>query len=345
MMERHPEVVCLGEALIDLISERRGVGLAGAPGFRKAAGGAPANVAVGVARLGRRAAFLGAVGADPFGAFLCHELERYGVNVSGLVRARGRQTSIAIVSLMADANREFLFYGERPAHLGLSLTRGMRLILRHARIFHYGSISLIGGPARASTFRAIREAREANCFCSYDPNLRLNLWNDARTARRWLWEGLHYADCVKVNEEELVFLTGSGDVARGLRSLVQAGPRLAVATLGAKGCAYYSMTDEGKVEGVAARVVDTTGAGDAFVAGMLVSLLNASTTSSVNLPVGGTLKAILAFANAAAALSTERCGGIPSLPSRRQVLTFLRNREIPLVGGNSKGGDTGTVSY
>lgn len=336
MSPTSPEVVCLGEALIDLVSQKSGVGLDGAPGFRKAAGGAPANVAVGVSRLGRGAAFLGAVGEDPFGTFLREELGRHGVDVAGVARVRTRRTALALVSLKADGDRDFLFYGDRPAHLGLCLTPPMRSMIRDATIFHYGSISLIADPARGATLSAIREARRARRFCSYDPNLRLNLWPDARTARRWIWEGLRHADCVKVNEEELVFLTGKHGVARGLRALVDAGPRLAVATLGREGCAYYGAGGEGKVPGFPARVVDTTGAGDAFMAGMLVGLLDASPDPSVALPDGPVLEAILTFANAAAALSTERHGGIPSLPSRRQVAAFLRAHGVR--SGIARGG-------
>lgn len=336
MITEAPEVACLGEALIDLVSLRAGVGLDGAPAFRKAAGGAPANVAVGVSRLGRRAAFLGAVGDDPLGRFLTEELARHGVDLAGVARVRRRQTALALVSLKADGDRDFLFYGDPPAHLGLRLTREMRSIVRQAGIFQYGSISLIANPSRQATLSAIGGARRAQAFCSYDPNLRLNLWPDARTARRWLWEGLVRADCVKVNEEELAFLTGSHSVARGLRMLVEAGPRLAVATLGREGCAYYGTTGEGKVAGFAAKVVDTTGAGDAFVAGMLVGLLEAWQDRSRPFPGGPALEDIMTFANAAAAVSTQRRGGIPSLPSRRQVLAFLRGhglRSVLVRGG------------
>jgi fructokinase len=325
MTSHHAEVACLGEALIDLVSQKNGVGLEQAPGFRKAPGGAPANVAVGVSRLGRHAAFLGAVGADPFGTFLVQTLARHGVDVSGVART-DRRTALALVSLKADGERDFLFYGHRPAHLGLRLTTGMRALLRGTRIIHYGSISLIGGPARQATLSGIREAHRARRLCSYDPNLRLNLWPDARTARRWMREGLRHADLVKVNEEELVFLTGKHSVAQGLRALVAAGPGLAVATLGSNGCAYYGGMGEGKVPGLPVRAIDTTGAGDAFVAGMLVGLLEASGTPRPDLPDAARLEAILTFANAAAALSTLHHGGIPSLPSRRRVLAFLREQ-------------------
>ena len=121
-------------------------------------------------------------------------------------------------------------------------------------------------------------------------------------------------------------------MSRGLRALVEAGPRLAVVTLGREGCAYYGAACEGKVPGFAARVVDTTGAGDAFVAGMLVGLLEASPNPAEALPDGPTLESVLTFANAAAALSTEKRGGIPSLPSRRHVLAFLGRHGVRFGG-------------
>lgn len=328
MINRCPEVVCLGEALIDLVSLKAGVGLDGAPAFRKAAGGAPANVAVGVARLGRGAAFVGAVGDDPFGVFLREEIARHGVNVAGVAQIRKRLTALALVSLKADGDRDFLFYGDRPAHLGLRVGADVRSLVRRARIFHYGSISLVADPARRATLSAIRRAQRARLFCSYDPNLRLGLWPNARTARRWMWEGLQGANCVKVNEEELAFLTGSQSTARGLRALVAAGPRLAVVTLGEKGCAYCGAAGEGAVPGFPAKVVDTTGAGDAFVAGMLVGLLESSPDLATTLPDAPALESVLRFAQAAAALSTERRGGIPSLPSRRQVARFLKSHGL-----------------
>jgi fructokinase len=318
-------IVCLGEALVDLVSTRCGVGLDEAPAFRKAAGGAPANVAVGLARLGCRAAFIGAFAADPLGTFLAGTLRRAGVDVDAAGRS-SRPTALALVSLAADGDRDFLFYGDQPAHLDLRLTARMRALVRAARVLHFGSISLIAEPARGATLAAIGEARRAGVLCSYDPNLRLNLWPSERAARRAIHATLPLADVVKVNAEELTFLTGATGVSAGLAALCRAGPRLAVATLGAEGCAYRTAESEGKVHGFAARVVDTTGAGDAFVAAMLAGLLARPARRTRGIPESTALEAILRYANAAGALSTERRGGIPSLPSRRRVLGFLAAR-------------------
>jgi fructokinase len=321
MSVRGVDVVCLGEALVDLVSTKSGVRLDQAPAFRKAAGGAPANVAVGLARLGCRSAFIGAFGVDSLGAFLAATLARAGVDLGPTCRSKQR-TALALVSLAADGDRDFLFYGDRPAHFDLRLTPRMRAIIRRARIFHFGSISLIAEPARSATLAAIDEARRAGALVSYDPNLRLNLWPNARVARQAIRTTFPLADVVKVNEDELAFLTGTRSVAAGLAALATMGSRLVVATLGAEGCAYRSPSGEGKVAGFQARVVDTTGAGDAFVAGLLCGLLSSPDAAALS-PVGAELEAVLIFANAAAALSTERRGGIPSLPSRGRVRAFL----------------------
>ncbi|MCX5732934.1 MAG: PfkB family carbohydrate kinase [candidate division NC10 bacterium] len=323
MPDARVDVACLGEALVDLVSTKSGVRLDRAPAFRKAAGGAPANVAVGVARLGRRSGFIGALANDPLGRFLGETLRRAGVDVRATRRSRHR-TALALVSLALDGDREFLFYGDRAAHFDLTLTAQMRRMIRNARIFHFGSISLIQDPARTATMEAIREARAAGALCSYDPNLRLNLWPDAGCARRWMWDALGFADVVKVNEEEMTFLTGRTGVAGGLRALTAAGPRLAIMTQGARGCAFRSPGGEGQVPGYPAHVLDTTGAGDAFMAGLLAGLLDPLTVRPIALPLVPRLEWVLAYANAAAALSTERRGGIPSLPSRRRVDAFLR---------------------
>lgn len=324
MGDTRTDVVCLGEALVDLVAVKRGVRLDEAPAFRKAAGGAPANVAVGVARLGWRSAFLGALAEDSLGTFLCETLRRAGVNIEAVGRSRAGRTALALVSLASDGERDFLFYAERAAHFDLRLTPRMRALIQGAPVFHFGSISLIADPARSATFEAIREARRAGALCSYDPNLRKNLWPRLPMARQRMREALHLADLVKVNRAELVFLTGARSVRQGLRALIAAGPRLAVATLGAEGCAYACRGEEGRVPGFQAKIVDTTGAGDAFVAGLLTGLLSAGAARREKLPSGSALEAILLRANAAAALSTERRGGIPSLPSARRVEAMLR---------------------
>jgi fructokinase len=317
-----PEVVCLGEALVDLVSVRPGARLEDAPAFRFAAGGAPANVAAGVARLGRRAALIAAVGDDAPGRFVRARLARAGVDVRTVTTAAGHATALALVAVGRAGTPEFVFYGDPPAHLALRLTARARARVAAAPIFHYGSIGLAANPSRAATLAARAAARRAGRLISYDPNLRLALWPSVEMARRWLRAGLRGADVVKVNRQELAFLTGIRDVRGGLDALCARGARLAVVTLGAAGCAWRGVMGRGRVPGVRARVVDTTGAGDAFVAAMLVGLLEHGADRE-RLPPAPAIDAIVTFATGAAAASTERRGGIPALPSRRRARALL----------------------
>src|ERR1022692_1081181 len=169
------EAVCLGELLIDFVSLKAGVRLADAPEFRRAAGGAPANVAVGLARLGVETAFVSKVGADEFGKFLRTTLEREGVDTSGLITTKQAPTGLAFVSLAKDGERTFAFYRDPCADTLLAPEDLRERPWRGAQVFHYGSISLIAEPSRSATLAAIARAEERGMLISCDPNLRLPL--------------------------------------------------------------------------------------------------------------------------------------------------------------------------
>ena len=209
------DVVCLGEMLIDFVPTVTGVGLDGANTFRKAAGGAPANVAVGVARLGGSSAFMGKVGEDGFGRFLADTLAQAGVDIGPLLFAPGAPTSLAFVSLAPDGDREFLFYRHAAADTLFAPEEVDEAAIRGCKVLHYGSISLIAEPCRSATLHAIELARQHGVRRSYDPNLRLALWPDAAAAREGMRLGLRHAEIVKIGVEEVEFLTGETDVARG----------------------------------------------------------------------------------------------------------------------------------
>jgi fructokinase len=170
-----PAVITLGEMLIDFVPTVSGVSLIEAPAFQKAAGGAPANVAVGLARLGVPSGFMGKVGEDAFA--------ENGVDTTALCFSKAARTALAFVSLKADGERDFMFYRHPSADMLYTPEEVDEDYLEQARIFHYGSISLIGEPSRSATLRAIEVARQSGALISYDPNLRLNLWPDAQSAK------------------------------------------------------------------------------------------------------------------------------------------------------------------
>ncbi|MCB9946744.1 MAG: fructokinase [Rhodospirillaceae bacterium] len=313
------DAVCLGELLIDFVPTVTGTSLVDAPAFKKAPGGAPANVAVGLARLGASAAFMGKVGDDPFGHFLADTLAAAGVDVAPLVFTGKARTALAFVSLRADGEREFMFYRHPSADMLFAPEDVDVDLIARARLLHFGSISLIDEPCRGATLHAVREARAAGLLISYDPNLRLALWRDSDAARAGMMLGWPNADVIKVSEDELDFLTGEADPVRAARSLWHDRLRLLVVTRGRDGCLYLTRQFAGDLPGFAVEAVDATGAGDAFVAGLLAGLLADPTVSEDE----ARLRELCRFANAAGALATTGRGAIPALPDRARVLDFL----------------------
>lgn len=310
-------VVSFGELLIDFVSLESGVSVGEAPGFLKAPGGAPANVAVAVARLGQKSAFLGQVGDDPFGHFLAGVLDKDGVDTRGLRFSTQARTALAFVSLGKDGERSFVFYRHPSADMLMRPEDVALDVIEGRRIFHFGSVTLINEPSKSATLLAASHARGKGLLISYDPNLRLSLWPDADTARREMLGGLNYAHIVKISDEELDFLTGGTDITPLWRDEMQ----LIVVTHGAGGATAYTRKKSYPYPGFKVTPVDTTGAGDAFVAGLLVGILE-HTTGSDPLSYLPYMHEILCFANAAGALTTTQKGAIPALPTRAAVDAF-----------------------
>lgn len=317
------DVVCCGELLIDFVSLRRGVDLARAPAFKKAPGGAPANVAVGVARLGGSSAFIGQVGDDDFGRFLAASLAENGVDTRGVRFTSEARTALAFVSLRPDGERDFLFYRHPSADMLWQPDTATLELAASCRVFHFGSISLIAEPSRSSTLQAVQRARAAGALISYDPNLRLALWPSPKAAREGILLGWSQAHVVKVNEDELVFLAGSGDPSAVIERLWHPALRLLAVTRGARGCAYTTPEHQGEFPGFPVRVVDSTGAGDGFVAGLLVGLLESRLQFTRE-----AIERALRLANAAGALTCMRRGAIPALPRRGRVRALLRRHGL-----------------
>lgn len=306
-------VICFGELLIDFVASETGVTVGEASGFVKAPGGAPANVAVGVARLGHPSAFLGQVGDDPFGHFLEGVLRADKVDTRGLRFSPEARTALAFVSLQADGERSFVFYRHPSADMLMRPEDVALDVIDDKRIFHFGSITLIGEPSRSATLTAVNYARSKGLLISYDPNLRLALWQNADDARAGMRLGLEYADILKVSEEELEFLTGGKNPG----ALWREGMKIIVVTHGAGGATIYTPRERFLSPGFSVQAVDTTGAGDGFVAGLLHGIL------SYGDAFGHHLDEIARFANAVGAITTTQRGAIPALPTRAQVEAFL----------------------
>ena len=317
------DVVCLGELLIDFVALESGVTVGEASGFEKAPGGAPANVAVAVQRLGKQSAFLGQVGDDAFGHYLADVLKDEGIDVRGLRFSSDARTMLAFVSLQTSGERSFMFYRHPSADMLMTPADITTEVIDAAQIFHFGSITMISSPAKEATLAAAQHAQNSGKIISYDPNLRLALWPDAEAARAGMRLGLEYAHIIKVSNEEVDTILNPGE---SLQDWWEQFEQLQVIflTRGQGGAiAYRRNGDETSHPGYTVNTVDTTGAGDSFVAGMLVSLLEQiqAGSSFEQIQYGQVLR----FANAAGALATSGRGAIPSLPTREIVTKFLKN--------------------
>ncbi|KAJ4745807.1 Fructokinase-2 [Rhynchospora pubera] len=305
-------IVCFGEMLIDFVPDVAGVSLAESTGFLKAPGGAPANVAVAVTKLGGHSAFVGKFGDDEFGHMLADILRKNNVNDEGVLFDQHARTALAFVTLKANGEREFMFYRNPSADMLLTEAELNLDLICRAKIFHYGSISLISEPCRSAHMAAMKAAKQAGILCSYDPNVRLPLWPSEDAAREGILSIWKEADFIKVSDDEVAFLTqGDPQEEENVLSLWYDGLKLLVVTDGEKGCRYFTKDFKGKVAGFSVKTVDTTGAGDAFVGALLVSIEKDNSIFENE----EKLREALLFSNACGALCTTQKGAIPALPT------------------------------
>ncbi|HYQ86260.1 MAG TPA: carbohydrate kinase [Bacteroidota bacterium] len=324
-MTSPPSITSVGEILVDFVSTRAGTTLSKAPGFTKHAGGAAANVAVGLAKLGVRTAFIGRVGRDPFGHFLASELRKNGVNTARVRIDDSHRTRLAFVSRTRSGGRDFVFWGSSPADEQLQRSDVDFARLSRSSIIHIGSFLLLKDPARSTAFHIAEKASRLGSIVSFDPNLRLSLWRSAREARRNLLRMVRHTSVLRLNSEEAYFLTGSRRYRRAGAKLLAEGPNLVAITLGARGCYACTKLHSVFVRGFKVAVVDTTGCGDGFLAALLFGSL--AGRNQIRNFSASTLESICRFANAAGALTAMRPGVISALPSRRQVERFLASRK------------------
>jgi fructokinase len=328
MIEMAPEVISLGELLIDFVSLDRDVSLVESTGFKKAPGGAPANVAVGVARLGRTSSFIGKVGTDPFGHYLKQVLDDCSVDTSHLVFDDYARTTLSFVAQKADGVRDCMFYRNPGADMLLKPEEISEEYISQAKIFHFGSISLGSEDAKAATLKALEYAKKHKLLISYDPNLRLTLWDDLDLAKKEINSGFEHADIVKISEEEFEFITGCKTIEECTEYILNMGPQLVIVTLGGEGCFYSDGKNGGYVKGFEVDVLETTGAGDAFVAYVLSNLLDKiDKTQPIQLQVDDEFVQILTMANGAGALATTKLGAIPSLPTNAEIKEFTGSQK------------------
>ncbi len=309
------DILTLGEILIDFTSQ--GKNAEGQNIFAQNPGGAPANVAAAIARLGGRAAFAGKAGNDMHGRFLKETLERCNIDCRALKLVDDYFTTLAFVNLKEDGEREFSFARKHGADKMLKKDEVPLDLIAESKIFHFGSVSLTDEPSRSATLYAADEARKAGVTVAYDPNYRASLWDSEEKAIKEMRAAAGLADLIKISDEETALLTGENDCEKAADTLIKNGATVAVVTLGKDG-AYVKTKEGGKhIAGFRANAVDATGAGDAFWGGFLYEL-----SKSDKKPNELTLDEaadFARFANAVASLCVEKHGAIPAMPSLDEV--------------------------
>jgi len=324
-----PEIVCFGEALIDLLAEPPAH--ADEPWrFRQHAGGAPANTAVAIARLGGSVSFIGMLGHDPFGDFLWAELTAAGVGTEGIRRSARGQTALAFVFLDPSGERSFRFYGDRAAHLLFRPEDFPDNVFESLKLFHLGSNTLTRPASVGSTRYGLGMAQAARAWISMDLNLRPLLWDDARTIRTTVESMLPEIQILKMSRSELVFMAEPMESPEHwIDHCLEGSTRLVLVTDGSQPIAYFTRVRRGTVPAWSVVARDTTAAGDAFSGGFLyrfVDALRQGVDIERWIEAPDALEPALRFAAACGALAVTRVGSFGAMPGLLEVETFLDNQ-------------------
>lgn len=323
-------VLAVGEMLIDFTAVQTNTSVMQADAFTRNPGGAPANVAVAVARLGQAAAFAGCVGKDPFGAFLIQTLETLGVQTDHVHQVPGAHTSLAFVA-RHDGDPDYFFLRDPGADVLFGPNLAESLVLSSDTILHFGSNSLAEQPISEAVQQLVARAHTEGAIVSFDVNLRPAFWRKPDDTLRQCRMMAQEADLLKVNRDELLWLSGCGDVETGLRALGEWTDAVILCTLGSEG-AVLALPKRStgrdhpfdRVPAYPTTCVDATGAGDACIGALLAQLLECGVTrSELAVLQPEQWVAMSSFACAAAAVNVTRTGAMYAMPVRAEVEQVL----------------------
>ena len=303
------KILCIGEALIDMICIDRGSSLTKGEHFLKKPGGAPTNVAAAIAALGGNVTLAAKVGADPFGKQLIDVMKEFGVSTNWMLADTNSFTTFAFVSLMEDGERDFVF--NRGADGQLSKSDLEKLDIEDFSIIHFGSATaFLPGPLQQAYKSILHKAIDKNIFVSFDPNYRHLLFkNETKTFIEQSWQFIKQCTFFKVSDEEALLITGSTTVNEAAALFSENGKATFAITLGKEGTMLVHQKQRIIVPSIPVNPIDTTGAGDAFVGAVLYQL------SKHNLQMVQDVstedwKQIIANANKAGARTCEYIGAM-----------------------------------
>jgi len=305
------DIICLGEALIDFsISDNINQ-------YDPNPGGAPLNVACTLAKYNCKAAFIGKIGADKEGEIIKKAIKDFHINDSNLIIDNEHPTTQAFVSIDANGDRHFSFNRDNSADIYLRKNEINTEIIKKAKIFHFGSLSLVNDSYESATKYALEIAKESGAIITFDPNFRRPLWKNKNQAVKKIIKYLSYVDILKLSLEELELITKETNTILGLKKLEKYNIPLILLTDGKNGAMVKSGNIIGNVKTIKLEPIDTTGAGDIFLGTFLAQIIKK------NKPINDISYAdLLSFTRKSciqASLSTLTKGGIPSIYKLEQL--------------------------
>ncbi len=307
------DVIAIGELLIDMIADNPGLRLEEQIIFKRFAGGAPANFAVGIKRLGLTSGVITKVGNEFFGRFLLETLKKEQVDISQIKITNEYKTALAFVGLDEKRNPSFSFYRSPCADIMLTQEEISEEYIKSAKLLMCGTVSMADEPARSAIFKAINYAKKHGLQVACDPNLRDDLWH-FKDPKEHIFRILKDTDIFLPSITEAEFITGEKG-EKAFDTILDLGPSILAITHGAEGSTVLTKDEAFFAPSYKVDVVDTTGAGDAFAAGLITGLLT-------NMP----LEKIPYFANAVSAVKITRKGAM-NIPTRKEVEYFIKKHK------------------
>lgn len=313
------DVTALGELLVDFTEN--GISAQGNTLLEANPGGAPCNVLAMLKNLGKKTAFIGKIGNDALGKMLKKTVEDQGICIDNLVEDEEIHTTLAFVHSDKDGDRSFSFYRNPGADLMLQWEEINVDFLVNTKIFHFGTLSMTEEEIKNVTKKAVQKAKENGVLISFDPNFRPPLWKDMEDARQQMWYGIGQCDILKISDDEILFLTGTEDIDEGIaRIREKSHAKLICATMGKNGSkVYYKGKTVFGRPFLRKDTIETTGAGDTFMACVLDTVLEKGLEQLTQ----ESLTEMLLFANAASSIITTRKGALKVMPQRQEILDCL----------------------
>ena len=318
-------LLAIGEALIDFAPKQIGVPLKDVSEFKKAVGGAPANVCGAFSKLGGRSAMITQLGQDAFGDCIVEELEGFGIDTRYILRTKEANTALAFVSLEADGSRDFSFYRKPSADMLLSKDALKADWFKDAYALHFCSVDLVPSPMRQAHVTAIDMALEENAIISFDPNVRFPLWEDHDALRKTILEFIPKAHILKISDEELEFITGCREITAAAKQLFTGNVALVIYTMGSRGAVCMTRKASAQVPSRKVKAVDTTGAGDGFIGSFLYQLYRDGVDAAgLSELTSEQMAQYITFSNRFCEYSVFGNGAIASYPTTQQLETYIR---------------------